>query len=130
MARLQSEMDTATSNAWTNTAWPYVVPNPSGAGSWSQKAAAFPGYDHTGDGMLDDTYLCFLEAVLNGDARVVAAIGQAQVDAIIAAYNANRALVISREAYFDLQLHNTTRINLSYILSANNRPAWINRTRI
>ena len=122
MDNLQWKLDGVTVGKWTSQVWPHVTT--SGTQPFAQKAAAFPGYDHTGNGIRDDHHLALLQKVLEGDACTRDLLGNTFVENVRNAFFANRANVMNRETKFTLRLLNDTRISINYIISANNRPAW------
>ena len=130
MNGLQTKFDAASDFNWTSSIWSNAVPNPIGSAAWTQVAATFPDMDHTGDGLQDDDQLALLQRILEGEPIAVKVLGKTLADAIKAAFSANLALVSSREAYYDLQILNTSRITMAGPISVINRPIYMSRTRL
>ena len=130
MQNLEAKLNVVTTNTWSSTVWPYVIPG-SGPQPFAQKNPSFVGYDHTGNNIWDDAHLALLQTVLTGDACTRELLGDVFVDDVRAAFFQNQANVANRETFFDLQLFNTSRIDIRYqsLLDVNDRPAWTNPAR-
>lgn len=123
MNNFQSKLDAVCNNAWTNTAYPFVV-GTSYDPPFNQGSPAFPGLNHIEDNIKDDDLLALLQKVLENDACVRELLGGSFVDSVRNQFYANQQLVQTFETYFTFKLNDSTRISLDYILSANDRPAW------
>ena len=121
---LQSKLDAVSANAWSSSAYSYVVGTTGYTPSFNQGNPAFPGGNYTEDNIKDDDLLALLQKVLENDACVRELLGGTFVDNVRSQFFANQALIQTRETYFTVKLNDSTRISLNYVLSANNRPAW------
>ncbi len=138
LSGMSARLDAATLNNWSqgDNVWQYVVPNPQYPAPWAQLSPSFPGLDHTGDGINDDDHLALLAKVLNNDPCTRALLGDAKVNAIQAAFAANKARVQNFEVTFCLEILNLTRISARMdtgiigCINLNNRPAWMSNTYI
>lgn len=125
MNTLQSKLDAFTTNAWTSTAYSYVVGlAPTYNPPFNQSHPSFAGRMHIENQIKDDDHLALLQKVLENDACVREKLGGSFVDNVRTTFFANQANVINREMWIDVQLFNSTRIDINYVISANNRPAW------
>ena len=135
---LPARLDLATVDNWSQNdeVWQYVVPNPLFPAPWAQLSATFRGQDHTGDGINDDDHLALLARILNDDPCCRALLGDAKMNAIQAAFAANKARVQDFEVSFCLEILNATRISARMdtgiigCITLNNRPAWMPNTTI
>ncbi len=124
MNTLQSKLDAVSTNAWTASAYSFVVGTSGYTPPFNQTNPTFPGRNNTEDNIKDDDLLALLQKVLENDACVRELLGGTFVDNVRAQFFANQALIQTRETYFTVKLNDSTRISLNYVISANNRPAW------
>ena len=142
-AGLPAKLNEVTVNAWSTTVppnptpvWQFVKPNPLFPAPWEQLADTFDQHDHTGDGIKDVDHLALLARILNDDPCCRALLGDAKMNAIQAAFAANKARVQEFEMTLCLEIFNTTRINLRIdtgiigCISISNRPVRMNNTYI
>lgn len=131
MERLSCGLNTATNGAWAEELWPYVTPSPEDAAAWSQQGALFAGFDHTGNGIEDADHLALLQRVLQGDEYVVLVLGASLVTEIQDAYRENRQRILAREAWYDLEILNTSSTSVRrFGVALNDRPMYMARTRL
>ena len=125
MNGLQAKLNAITTGGWDAAAWSQVTGSaPTYNPPFNQNSPSFPGGFHIANGIADDDHLALLQKVLENDACVREILGGTFVDNVRTTFFANRDLVTTRETYFQVRLFNTTRIDINYVISANNRPAW------
>lgn len=132
MEGLQAKLDEASKEAWSAEVWSLVVPNPPESAGWGQRDPAFPGFDHTGNGINDDDHLALLQRVLDSDPVVLSVLGRPLVREIQEAFAACRERVMTREALLDYEILDSSRVNLRLfaVLNVRDRPLYAYRTRI
>lgn len=128
MNGLQTKLDTLTNGSWSSSVYASVV-GPTYTPPFNQSNPSFVGTASIENGIKDDDHLALFQKVMEGDACVRELLGSAFVDNVRATFFANQAQVVTRETFFDLELLNSTRINLNYTISLNDRPAWTSRAR-
>lgn len=129
MNGLQAKLNTLTLNSWTSSVYTNVV-GPTYTPPFNQSSPSFVGTTNIENGIKDDDHLALFQKVLENDACVRELLGGTFVDNVRAQFFANQAHVVEREAYFDLELLNATRINLDYTISISDKSAWTGRTRL
>jgi len=121
---LQSKLDAVSTNAWSSSAYSFVVGGAGYVPPFNQTNPAFPGGNYIEDNIKDDDLLALLQKVLENDACVRELLGGSFVDSVRTQFFANQALIQTRETYFGVQLNDWTRITLNYLITASDRPAY------
>ncbi len=131
MNGLQGKLDAVSGGAWSEEFWSFVVPVPPESAAWAQQGPSFPGWDHTGNGIKDDDHLVLFQRVLEKTPLAVEVLGQPLVDEIAAAFAANREAILAREAWFDLEIFNSSRADVRWFgITLKNKPISMKKTRL
>ncbi|NLN91886.1 MAG: DUF5011 domain-containing protein [Candidatus Hydrogenedens sp.] len=127
---LQEKLDAVSFDKWSGRAYSFVQ-SPNSTPPFSQSSPDFPGKTHIQNGIVDDAHLALFQKVLEGDACTKELLGEVFVQGVQNDFYHNQALVTTREAWFNFQVHDWTKVDIKYsIINLSNQSVEIPNTTI